>query len=72
MSRYSQSLEVLAAKLQVKYGRDDDLCREVVSQLRDLEDVDRTKRSNPSILARPIGQQLSWHVQEQATRGAPL
>jgi len=72
MSRYSQSLEILATKLQGKYGRDDDLCREVVSQLQDLEGADRTIRSAPPLLARPIGQQLSWRVQERATRGAPL
>ena len=62
MSRYSQSLEVLATKLQAKYGRDDDLCKEVVSQLQVLESADRTRRSDPPLLARPIGQQLSWRV----------
>ena len=72
MSRYSQSLEVLATKLQAKYGRDDDLCKEVVSQLQDLEGANRAKRSSPPLLTRPIGQQFSWRVQERATRGAPL
>jgi hypothetical protein len=72
MSRHSQSFEVLATKLQTKYGRDNDLCKEVVGQLRNLEGADRTKRSSPPLLVTPIGQQLSWRVQERATRGGTL
>jgi len=71
MDRHLLSLEALATKLQVKYGPDDALFKEVASDLR--ETAGRGERpSSLAPLTAPIAQRLSWRLQEEATRPGPL
>lgn len=73
MDRHLLSLEALATKLQVKYGPDDALFKEVASDLRGLESAGTGERASGLVpLTTPIAQRLSWRLLDEATRGGPL